>query len=1850
MAITPKSNKGMSPEVRAVAATGLSGEVVQASQSMGDAGMVRGRGIGPGKRDGLQDDADLAGTASESIEGDPAVATSASVDTSAPMVLAQAAPEVAVTGSSTGGAVVSAPAAAAGAGVGALAAGAVVVGGLALAGGGSSSSPAAPSAPTDTTPPTVAISSAGVGTLNIASGALLYTFTFSEAVTGFDATDVTVTGGAKGTFTAVSATVYTLLVTPTAGVQGNLTVSVAAGVAADAAGNLNTVATPSVRAADLLAPVAPGIALAADTGASASDGITSNGVIDVTGLEVGATWQFSTNAGATFSAAQPAATTSFTLPANVTYAIGDIVVRQTDAAGNPGTSASNASAIAVDTVAPVILSMTAAASQVVLTFDGALDAVNAPAASSFAVTANSVANVVTAVAVVGSVVTLTLTTALVTGDSVGMTYTDPTAGNDANAAQDAAGNDASTTISGIVSDGYVRGAQIYIDTNHNGIADPGELVAGVVTDAKGNFFLPASAPAGSIIAVGGINIDTGVANTMPLKAPAGSTMITPLTTLVQAFIEATPAATITSANTAVLAALGLPAGVNLATFDPVAVLTGSGADATALAVQKAMVQVATIVALAADAPSVGTSAAAAATSVINGLVSAVTTATTTTTTVDLTDTATLDGVLGSSTTATSTSVATATTSIAVATTLDGISSAQSTVLDFIAPAASGAPDLVAGSDAGVSSIDNLTNAATPTLRVSLNTTATDGSAVVAGNTVAVFDGVTQVASAALTAVDVANGYVDIAPQLSGEGAHALSATLTDAAAHVSAASAALNIVLDTVAPTILVQSDAGALKVGSVAHLTFALSEASTGFSASDVVVAGGTLSNFAGSGTAYTADFTPAAGSTSSATVNVAASAFTDAAGNTSTVAAPVSMTVNTIVPTLAITSDESGTANIAGGDVVYTFTFSEDVTGFSAGSVVVSNGAAGLFTAVSGSVYTLAVTPTAGFEGSLGVSVAAGAATSAAGNFTGLASQAVAVVVDTLAPAATSVPDLATASDAGLSSTDNITSVIAPTFVGTGAVGATVTLLDGGVTTLGTATVDVNGAWSITVSALNPLVDGGHSVTATQSDAAGNTSAVSAALAVTIDTQAPAAPTVPDLVLASDHGNSGTDDITNLATPVFSGTAEAFARVTLLEGATVLGTGTADGGGAWNITSSVLASGVHNVIANQTDVAGNGSVASAALAVTIDTLAPSQNGGASFTAVANSTLTIGFSEAVFFSGVGAAVSAVVNPNLGNNFAGTAVAINGGSGTGTVTLTLTTATTLVGTDFVKFRYDASVGNIADLAGNALPSIEISIGGGGINTIDLADYGGTFSQILRGNAGADTLIGTARADTLVDGAGADILIGGKGQDAIFLIEASGFAQDIVKIRLGESVAGSTTADKITNNSSTSGFDISSTTAAQHDVLNLQSSQIAANTVGLVDGTDVGAVAQHSIIGGIITLSDTAGAAILVNSTNVVDASNYIATNIAAAGATVALKFDSNADGTVDSLFVYQASGATPAGETITLPQMQVRIDFGNLVALAAVQLGVADGANVLRLQDTTAPDSFFVATGSDGLDLYFNESTFATSSIAVTMQKNGAGSALAVTSVDNSGTEHLTLHAAGLTLASTDWLLVTYAGTNATNGFSDVVGNVEPAQPAFVQGGNGNNTIDLSALANGGFDIYGHDGDDTIIGSALTDNLVGGRGADLVTGGAGIDTYRFDQGDSPTVVANVGGGVNASILDDGDTFVFAAGADRITDFAAGESIRLAGRFGDITGNRGALKLATAPSDALVTDQGFFVQQGSFNVANGTFTVDGSAGADTLVVYDGNGTTGIVTQTALVLGGVTLAQLQALTGTNSIVHV
>ena len=157
--------------------------------------------------------------------------------------------------------------------------------------------------------------------------------------------------------------------------------------------------------------------------------------------------------------------------------------------------------------------------------------------------------------------------------------------------------------------------------------------------------------------------------------------------------------------------------------------------------------------------------------------------------------------------------------------------------------------------------------------------------------------------------------------------------------------------------------------------LTFTTSASTTDFAAGDVSVSGGTLSNFSGSGTTYTATFTPTAqGAT---TIDVASSTFTDAStGVDNTAATQFNWTYST-APTITITAAEvSDGGTSSDSSLSLTFTASQSTTNFAAGDVVVSGGTLSNFSG-SGTTYTATFTPSA--EGATTIDVAANTFTNA-------------------------------------------------------------------------------------------------------------------------------------------------------------------------------------------------------------------------------------------------------------------------------------------------------------------------------------------------------------------------------------------------------------------------------------------------------------------------------------------------------------------------------------------------------------------------------------------------------------------------------------------------------------------------------------------------------------------------------------------------------------------------------------------------------------------------------------------------------------------------------------------------------
>jgi Ca2+-binding RTX toxin-like protein len=631
----------------------------------------------------------------------------------------------------------------------------------------------------------------------------------------------------------------------------------------------------------------------------------------------------------------------------------------------------------------------------------------------------------------------------------------------------------------------------------------------------------------------------------------------------------------------------------------------------------------------------------------------------------------------------------------------GTVASQAYTLDTTAPAAPSAPDLNAASDSGGSPSDDLTNDSTPTV---------SGTAE-AGSTVTLYD---TDGTTVLGTTTASGGTWSITTSTLGAGGHTLTAKASDLAGNVSTASSGLTIDIDTAAPTGTALSATTASSNTATSGATLATLSATDAHAVS-YSLAAGNGTNDADNGSFSISGTSLAVGGSSLAAgtyrIYVAA---TDAAGNVANQAFTITVVHAPAVSAIVRAGGASATTPAGDSSVAYTVTFDQAVTGVDANDFTLTGTgtAFGSIASVSGSgaTYTVTVDGLSG-DGALrldlnsgGVGIENGSSVPIIGGYT----SGQTYVLDHTAPNAPSAFSMSAASDSGTSNSDQVTKLTTPTFTGTAEAGATVTLYDGA-TVLGTTTA-AGGAWSITPS--SALSEGSHTLTAKAADAAGNVSAPSAGLAVTIDTtaptvaitsdastlkagqtaaitftfsedpgatfswdgssgdvvvtggalsalsgtgltrtavftptsgvnggsasisvaatvytdaagnsggagttpllaydtQAPSAPSAPDLAAASDTGASNTDDVTTNNQPTFTGTAEAAAVVKLYDtdGTTLLGSTTADGSGDWSITSSTLSAGSHTITARAADAAGNLSVASSGLALTIEAATP--------------------------------------------------------------------------------------------------------------------------------------------------------------------------------------------------------------------------------------------------------------------------------------------------------------------------------------------------------------------------------------------------------------------------------------------------------------------------------------------------------------------------------------------------------------------------------------------------------------------------------------------------------------------
>ncbi len=177
---------------------------------------------------------------------------------------------------------------------------------------------------------------------------------------------------------------------------------------------------------------------------------------------------------------------------------------------------------------------------------------------------------------------------------------------------------------------------------------------------------------------------------------------------------------------------------------------------------------------------------------------------------------------------------------------------------------------------------------------------------------------------------------------------------------------------DADAPTVTIGGVPARINSTTRLNVTFTFSEAVTGFNTEDVTVNGGTKGTFSGSGLTYTLAVTPSGAG--DVMVEVTDNSATDGINTGPTSAVSKTAIWDAEAPAVKISGVPARINSIA--ELNVTFTFSETVTGFNTGDIIVTGGTKGTFTG-SGTIYTLAVTPSGSAD--VVVTVTANSATDA-------------------------------------------------------------------------------------------------------------------------------------------------------------------------------------------------------------------------------------------------------------------------------------------------------------------------------------------------------------------------------------------------------------------------------------------------------------------------------------------------------------------------------------------------------------------------------------------------------------------------------------------------------------------------------------------------------------------------------------------------------------------------------------------------------------------------------------------------------------------------------------------------------
>ena len=908
---------------------------------------------------------------------------------------------------------------------------------------------------------------------------------------------------------------------------------------------------------------------------------------------------------------------------------------------------------------------------------GAAD-VEAGAAAAGATTAAS-----TAAATIAEAAQISLSTILAAIGGIGLAAAAASGGSSSSTS--------STTSSGTtgnitVGDGYISGANVWLDMNDNGIA--GDTIGGVTdiklgtTDANGTFSLTLTdaQKLHGLIAEGGTDTSTGIAFRGTFAASAGATIINPLTTLVQSIAQQSIAAgataaqiqtAVANAQTQVLKALNLPSTVDLQNFDSI---KGTVSTDGITISQSQSIEIQAKALMVANILSAGTAALQGAATVGGETVNAA-----------VTQTLSNQMVLGLARAIQNASDSDAAINLCSAATMQEVITAAATgakatlALDDTVVTNSGAA--AAGSVSAANQMINLVAGSAAQSAIT-NASATDSSIIEALTQMLQAQSVVQstVANAlddgtAAAAQAVNTNYTSLANVLTAANQVTTDLNLTGSVNADTARAA------DTVAP--VVSSVTGSATT--TPFNTGDLIEFKVNMSEGVVidVLGGAPQLNITVAGSARTATFDPGRstgnavtftyrvqssdsdGSAAVTGLTLNGATFKDLAGNTANTtlnSVGTGWIVDNTAPTIAITSNNSFLS--AGAAATITFTLSEAAatSTFTAADISVAGGTLGTLTQSINNplIYTATLTPTTGSNTPATVKVASDTFTDTAGN-ANTGSNLIVVAVDTVAPQVLVKSNLASLKAGQTATITFELSKDATDFT------------SGDVTVSGGTLSNFAGSGKDYTATFTPSADGTAtvSVAAASFTAVTNNNLASNTLSIAVDTAAPSLTiTANDNLLSSGETATVTFDLSKEATSgtfakdditVSGGTLGALTQSTTDKTIyTAKFTPTADSTTAGSITVSA---------GKFTDSTGNSNTLGN-LSLTVDTLKPTVSSvtdnvsGTASSATTNVAYTYTFSEAV--TGLAATDFSVTNGSVSSiTGSGTTYTVNFAPATG---------------------------------------------------------------------------------------------------------------------------------------------------------------------------------------------------------------------------------------------------------------------------------------------------------------------------------------------------------------------------------------------------------------------------------------------------------------------------------------------------------------------------------------------------------------------------------------------------------